>query len=74
MINNMRGTPKTLIEAIRNGLDDSKNNPELDSAEIIKAHVRDFMSQKVNAFMFKHETLEAILMDVFEKIVGEDKE
>lgn len=71
MINNKRGTPKTLKQAIENGLDDVKNNPGMDAAEIIKAHVRDRLAQRFSAAMFTHDEAEKMLMALFNDVVDE---
>jgi hypothetical protein len=50
-----RGTPKTLTEAIRNGLEDLDHVPNIDDAQIIEAHIKDFLSQKFQLFMLPPE-------------------
>lgn len=44
------GTPKTLTEAILNGLDDK--GVDL-TTSLIQAHIRDFLSQKFNVAYLK---------------------
>lgn len=55
----MKGTPKTLAEAIDNGLSAVVN---LESSEVrnllinqIEINVRDYLSQHFNVFMIKHD-------------------
>lgn len=58
----IRGTPKSLSEAIKNGLADARistaNDSGLDEVEIIKAHVVDYLSQRFCTAMIKTMTTE----------------
>lgn len=40
-----KGTPKTLIEAIQNGLGDGNPRNHEEASEIIRLHVKDFLAQ-----------------------------
>lgn len=42
---NPKGTPKTLIEAIRNGLNEGANYSDTHTEATIKAHIKDFLAQ-----------------------------
>lgn len=65
-----RGTPKTLNQAIINGLEDYgfQNNEKL--AKFIEPHIKDFLSQKFNVSMMKQQDdkLADDLKALFEKI------
>ena len=60
------GTPKTLLEAIQNGISaSSAMTPVPDS---IKAHVKDFLAQRFNVAMFEHDEASKWLDALFKKI------
>lgn len=67
------GTPKTLIEAINNGIDDSHNvdvSGHLD--DVLQKHIRDYISQKVTAAMLSsNEETERVIYHLFKQIVNE---
>jgi len=48
----MTGTPKTLMEAIDNGIKDSNGN---DATPFIREHVVDFLAQKFGTSMLQTE-------------------
>lgn len=49
----MSKTPKTLNEAIENGVNESSS--KLDLTEVIEMHVRDFLAQKFGSMMLSDE-------------------
>lgn len=53
----MNGTPKTLIEAIQNGM---CIGPLSSTHEEIRKHVKDFMSQKFSCAMLRVESPEEL--------------
>jgi hypothetical protein len=71
----MSGTPKTLVEAIMNGLEEfmpaGRAREEL--ALHIEPHITDFVAQKFGCAMLEaneSETKQKTLADLFEKITG----
>jgi hypothetical protein len=71
----MPGTPKTLNEAISNGLYSfGLGNRESPAPLVIEAHVRDFIAQKFGAAMLNTSD-DALafntLANLWEKIIGE---
>lgn len=69
--NLLNATPKTLNEAIRNGLRDYTVMPE-----IIEDHIRDFLSQKFNTTLLKTEDPNEVqrIWDLWKAITGRDRE
>ena len=65
-----RGTPKTLNQAIINGLEDYgfQNTEKL--AQFIEPHIKDFLAQKFNVSMMKQsdDKLSDDIKALFEKI------
>jgi len=63
MQNKPRGTPKTMRDAIHNGLEDAYHhevmepywNPELES--ILEMHVKDYLSQAFTAAAMRNDTI-----------------
>jgi len=53
----MRGTPKTLKEAIQNGIDEFKEIGKEDEAYFVAIHVKDFLSQAFTISMHHIERL-----------------
>ena len=51
----MKGSPKSLIQSIKNGLEDSGYDYSEKSADIIEQHVKDYLAQKFNVAMLKKE-------------------
>lgn len=69
----MKGTPKSLKDAIRNGvamsIEQGLGLPTEAAVEVIRAHVIDFMAQKFTTAMMK--TMDAKdLEDLFKSIKG----
>lgn len=63
-----KGTPKSLIGAIKNGIYDSPDQEIV--LNTVKDHVKDFIAQKFTATMIKADPeTELILKELFEKIV-----
>lgn len=72
------GTPKTLNEAIRNGLKASHDDPYAsikgDIDRVIESHVRDFIAQKFAiAFLKYDDHLAANLRDLWRSIIQKEK-
>lgn len=44
------GTPKSLKEAIKNGLEHSKNCPGFDPEEVMFAHIKEFTAQRFSCY------------------------
>jgi hypothetical protein len=71
----MTATPKTLNEAISNGLYSfGLSNRERPAPDVIEAHLRDFLAQKIGAAMLGTDSLETkkALQLLWEKITGEN--
>lgn len=67
----MSGTPKTLREAISNGLTNLVFAD--DSAEHIEDHVRDYLSQHFATAMLEHPGCDTILSKLWEKIKKKER-
>ncbi len=73
------GTPKTLMEAIQNGImdfEDKSDWPEKNLAGCIKMHVLDYLSQKFAvAFLMteKYPFINNFVSNLWKKITWEDK-
>lgn len=73
-MSNDKGTPKTLTQAIQNGISqfhDPKAHPNsIEGMEAcIEQHVRDYLAQKFGAAMLENESADSILQAVFNRIV-----
>lgn len=69
-----KGTPNTLNQAIANGLDDAGESIPDKNQEIIKTHIRDFLSQKFSWAMmncYEDPEKEEMIAQLWEKITGE---
>ncbi len=65
-----KGTPRSLLEAIDNGIEAGGPNGELGHDTKIVAHVRDFLAQRFGAAMLAVDTAEAErLQTLFKNIV-----
>jgi hypothetical protein len=66
-----KGTPKTLAQAIHNGLEDrARVAPGLcDSTDVAALHVRDFIAQKFSTAILQNPEAEKVLQELFEVIV-----
>ena len=65
-------TPKTLIEAIVNGIEDLKPSvPEPQLEERIELHVRDFLAQKFSVAILQTED-PALLKKLWKDITGKE--
>jgi thiamine monophosphate synthase len=74
MIKQMKPTPSTLEEAIKNGIDAFVQRPKDASVtceQVVRVHVRDFLSQRFCAAMLQSETITRILGKLWERITGE---
>lgn len=77
------GTPKTLNEALENGLSEilelKKSYPCLPiniQAQVLKKHVADFLAQAFNAAVLgaaDNDREESRLMDLFYRVSGRDR-
>lgn len=67
------GTPTTLYDAIKNGLHDDAAGGQGGYPDIIKAHVRDYLSRSFSVAMNKAETNAESdrLMTLFKRLVNE---
>ena len=64
-----QGTPKTLDQAIRNGLNEFQ--PGMDAAHVVETHVRDFLAQKFGVAFYTVQD-EAGLRDLWYRITGKE--
>lgn len=69
-----KGTPKTLMEAIKNAIEFHSNYSDehntIDLEDVIHDHVRDFLAQKFGYITMKADDKHcAMIMDLFRKIV-----
>ena len=65
------GTPKTLQEAIQNGLAASIGKPN--RAQVIEKHVQDFLAQRFGAMMLRtQKSTTSVLKGLFEEIRGSE--
>jgi hypothetical protein len=67
------GTPTTLEEAIRNGIEAfcTREERSIPCETIVKMHVRDFLAQKFAAPLLQHDVASRILGNLWERITGE---
>lgn len=78
-MDNKKGTPKTLLEAVINGLQEAKiehthavlTNPK--NAKMVKAHVKDFLAHKFNVAILNSTApeIEKMLFKLFEEVTNE---
>ena len=68
-----QGTPKTLTEAIRNGIVDSLQRHERQSVTIDR-HVRDYLNQKFGVVMLQHPEATPLLEKLRAMIHGENQQ
>lgn len=61
----MKGTPKTLKEAIKNGIVEPQSGHPSDN---IYDHVKDFLAQKVQVAIFRNPNIEAEIKKLWEEI------
>lgn len=69
-----RGTPKTLPEAIANGLDSSMARPDAEAKALaVQPHVRDFLAQKFTQAMLaaKGKGEMRRIDELWKKIIGQ---
>lgn len=67
----LKGTPETLDQAIRNGLDDAmKSEAPLHAADAVHAAIRDFLAQKFQAagWACHDPVLEAKILQLFREV------
>lgn len=67
------GTPKTLKDAIANGLETAKTvgmmeDEAKDLSEEVSPHIMDFLAQKFGAAMMDNPDAEVVLKKLFDKI------
>lgn len=62
------GTPKTLIDAIYNGINDSELVGPFTSGKKVKAHVQDLLSQYFQTAMFDNPEANEVLMKLWKRI------
>jgi hypothetical protein len=66
----MKGTPKTLEEAITNGIYEIFETSA--NTATIESHIRDFLAQRFGAMMLREENFQpSDLGELFEQITGE---
>lgn len=62
------GTPKMLLGAIQNGLEECESKSHEEHDMIIRSHVRDFLAQKFSTAMLRHPSSGRVLSELFKKI------
>lgn len=69
-MSNNQGTPKTLAQAIDNGIADAATGqyPNKTDIEVIEFHVLDFLAQRFNSFILKNPEVDAKLLALFGEI------
>jgi hypothetical protein len=66
----MIGTPKTLQEAIKNGLDAGKVSYSPEAIQVLSAHVQDYLAQKFGVLMLDaNNTTLKVLKTLWDRIL-----
>lgn len=62
------GTPKSLTEAILNGMRDSFDQvSQKEKIRVVREHVKDYLAQKFTSVTLKNPEIDEILQDLFQK-------